>query len=64
MTYIPTEELLALLDKVIDDAISEGRANYDSYYGVDNSMHMAEVKASDPYKILVREISRPREKAP
>lgn len=56
MTHIPTDELIALLDQVIERAACLGATRSAD---VGNS----EVKQSDAYKILAREISRGREKA-
>ena len=46
------DALVEKLDKLLDDAIWEGRANWDGYYGHDNSYHMLTIKDSAEYKEL------------
>lgn len=52
MTII--EELNALLD----EAVGEGRQNWDGYYGSNNSYHMNTIKESGNYKRLVHRLER------
>ena len=41
-------------DKWLDDAVSEGRCNWDGYYGHDNTFHMKQLRDSVAYKELMK----------
>ena len=46
--------MIELIDKLIDDAVAQGRNFWDSYYGCTNKLHIEWVKEeSDNYKALI-----------
>jgi hypothetical protein len=47
------DALIKKLNKLLDEAVWEGRSNWDGYYGDDNSFHMSSIKELPLYKELV-----------
>jgi hypothetical protein len=45
-----SKEGLELLKALLNFAVSEGRSNWDSYYGHDNKFHLETIKESEEYK--------------
>ncbi len=42
-------DILEMLERLLNVAITEGRTNWDSYYGHDNSYHLPQVKENEAY---------------
>lgn len=50
------EDRIKALDALIDIAVSEGRCNWDGYYGDVNTFHMDFIKEMPEYKAMVDEL--------
>lgn len=48
------EQFEQLLLKLLDVAVTEGRDNWDSYYGYDNEYHLAGLDRTPEYEALVK----------
>ena len=52
------DDLLAALRALADRAVSEGRCNWDSYFGHDNSMHLEDLEEWPEHKAVMALLER------
>ena len=49
-------ELQTKLEQLLDEAVSEGRSSWDSYYGRNNTYHLGTLRESPLYAELMEKL--------